>query len=198
MKTRLPLLLSTLTISLLLSSDKVAAVAYCALRDPVSAIQHFYPDYSTYKSMDGTVDETVRALLSQRLPNIHFSEFGTHTLYAVYSNEVLTGYVHARTEKGEWGLDELIWALTPELRIKEFRYQRSRSSGRQVIESDQFQAWLSGRSVDDFVGLIDVSGEQLRERPDFLAPEFEELALTVIQSAIKTLVITEHVWHGDP
>ena len=184
----------TVLIWCLLFSSSSAAVAYCALRDPVSAIQHFYPGYTSYKALDGRVDSSVRAVLDAQLPGVHFSEFGTHTLYVVFKDFEVIGYVHARTEKGDWGLDELIWALSPELRVNEMRYQRSRSAGRVLVESPEFLDWLSGRDLGQMVALLTPEGTSLRERPAFIPEEYEATAVTVIRSAVKTLVITDHVW----
>ena len=178
----------------LLFSSSSAAVAYCALRDPVSAIQHFYPGYTSYKALDGRVDSSVRAVLNAQLPGVHFSEFGTHTLYVVFKDFEVIGYVHARTEKGDWGLDELIWALSPELRVNEMRYQRSRSAGRVLADSPEFLDWLSGRDLAQMVALLTPEGTSLRERPAFIPEEYESTAVTVVRSAVKTLVITDHVW----
>ncbi len=178
----------------LLFSSSSAAVAYCALRDPVSAIQHFYPGYTSYKALDGRVDSSVRAVLNAQLPGVHFSEFGTHTLYVVFKDFEVIGYVHARTEKGDWGLDELIWALSPELRVNEMRYQRSRSAGRVLVDSPEFLDWLSGRDLGQMVALLTPEGTSLRERPAFIPEEYEATAVTVVRSAVKTLVITDHVW----
>ena len=184
----------TVFIWCLLFSSSSAAVAYCALRDPVSAIQHFYPGYTSYKALDGRVDSSVRAVLDAQLPGVHFSEFGTHTLYVVFKDFEVIGYVHVRTEKGDWGLDELIWALSPELRVNEMRYQRSRSAGRVLVESPEFLDWLSGRDLGQMVALLTPEGTSLRERPAFIPEEYEATAVTVVRSAVKTLVITDHVW----
>lgn len=179
----------------LVFSSPVSGVAYCALRDPVSAIQQFYPDYTSYIAVDGRVDESVRAVLDQKLPGVHFSEFGIHTLYKIMRDERLIGYVHARTEKGDWGLDELIWALSPELRVDNFRYQRSRSAGSEIVESSDFHEWLDGRDVEALITLLSSDDARtLSDRPDFIPAAYEATAVSAIRSAIKTLVITEHVW----
>ena len=136
----------------------------------------------------------MRAVLDAQLPGVHFSEFGTHTLYVVFKDFEVIGYVHARTEKGDWGLDELIWALSPELRVNEMRYQRSRSAGRVLVDSPEFLDWLSGRDLGQMVALLTPEGTSLRERPAFIPEEYEATAVTVVRSAVKTLVITDHVW----
>ena len=181
---------------LCLISQQSLAVAYCALRDPTDAIHHFYPELVKYEALDGTVDEKVRDHLTSKLANLHFNEFGTHTLYAVYDLSGTTGFVHARTEKGDYGLDELVWSLTPDLRIQDFRYQRTRSRHFKEIESAEFIAWLGGKNENELSQLLTSEGDALVARPDFLPEDTEMLAVTTIRSAIKTILVTRFVW-GD-
>lgn len=179
-----------------LISQQTVAVAYCALRDPTDALHHFYPQLIKYEALDGTVDESVRDHLTAQLSNSHFDEFGTHTLYAVYDLAGSAGFVHARTEKGDYGLDELVWSLTPDLAIHDFRYQRTRSRHSAVIESADFVNWLKGKGRDDLTRLITDDGAHLVSRPSFVPESAEPLAVTAIRSAIKTILVTEFVW-GD-
>ena len=181
---------------LCLISQQSLAVAYCALRDPTDAIHHFYPELVKYEALDGTVDEKVRDHLTSKLANLHFNEFGTHTLYAVYDLSGTAGFVHARTEKGDYGLDELVWSLTPDLRIQDFRYQRTRSRHFEEIESAEFIAWLGGKNENELSQLLTSEGDALVARPDFLPEDTEKLAVTAIRSAIKTILVTRFVW-GD-
>ena len=194
MKHIIATLLSAVTLSIL--SSPVFAVAYCALRDPTDAIHHFYPSVVKYEALDGTVDESVRDHLADKLNDLHFNEFGTHTLYAVYDLSGSAGFVHARTEKGDFGLDELVWSLSPNLTIADFRYQRTRSRHFKEIESAEFIAWLEGKNEDELAQLLTKEGDALVARPDFLPEASEELAVTAIRSAIKTILVTRFVW-GD-
>lgn len=181
---------------LCLISQQSLAVAYCALRDPTDAIHHFYPDLIKYEALDGTVDEAVRDHLSTKLANLHFDEFGTHTLYAVYGAKGAAGFIHARTEKGDFGLDELVWSLSPKLTIQGFRYQRTRSRHSAIIESPEFVYWLAGKGQEELTALLTADGLRLVSRPHFVQPEAESLAVTAIRSAIKTILVTRFVW-GD-
>ena len=158
-------LTSAIGLITILLSNTVFAVAYCALRDPTDAIHHFYPELSRYEALDGKVDEAVREHLTGRLANLHFDEFGTHTLYAVYSDSGTSGFVHARTEKGDWGLDEMVWSLNPDLSIADFRFQRTRSRHAAIIEGAPFVTWLSGRNADELVQLLDAEGLYLANDP---------------------------------
>jgi hypothetical protein len=104
-------------ILLQLSATKAYAIAYCAIREPVSIIQEFFPAYTSYKTLEGKIDESVRQDIKQVLPGAHFQEFGIHNLYAVYWEEVPIGYVHARTEKGLFRLEEIIWVMGADMKL---------------------------------------------------------------------------------
>lgn len=186
----------TIIILMFLEISHASAVAYCALRDPISAMHQFFPEYTRYTAIDGYVDESVVKTLQGFLPDIYFNEFGTHTLYVIFDGPRTIGYAHARTEKGDWGLDEIVWGLTPDLRLVDFRFQRVRSQGRHIVESKEFFQWISGRSAAEIASLLDDSGKTLTNKPDFITDESEALAVRVLRSAIKTILVIEDVWPG--
>jgi hypothetical protein len=171
------------------------AIAYCSLRDPISAIQNFFPNMTDYRSFLGAVDLNVRDHLQAELGyDMHFNEFGKHTLYLVYADETPVGLVQARTEKGDWGLDEIAWALDFDFRVRDFRYQRSRSRWRHEVETQAFKNELIGKNFEELKSMLSNDGMLLTSRPEFLAPEAEQLATTVIRSALKTIAVTQVVW----
>ena len=93
--------------------------AYCALRDPVSTIQEFAPGSSGHRSIVETVSGSARAKVSEKLPfTIHFNELGKHTLYVVLKDGRPDGLVHARSEKGKWGLVEIVWFFDLDLNVQ--------------------------------------------------------------------------------
>jgi hypothetical protein len=186
------------TILLLIQSQMVHAVAYCALRDPVMAIQAFYPQYSSYRSLVGEVGPEVRSVLEQEIPyHVHFNEFGKHTLYLVFEGDIAAGLVHARTEKGDWGLDEIVWSLSTDLSVRDFRFQRSRSRRRQAVESPEFRALLQGKGFSELTSLLSKDGSSLSQHYSFLPNDAEPLAATVILSALKTIVVTGSTWQAE-
>lgn len=186
-------------ITLMTSSGRAEAVAYCSLRDPVSAIQEFFPNMTDYRSLLGSVEIDVRERLNDELSyDMHFNEFGKHTLYLVYSGRAPIGLVQARSEKGDWGLDEIAWALDVEMKIRDFRYQRSRSQGRDEIEQQRFKNELIGKDFQALKDMLTEDGTRLVNPPEHLSHEAEALAATVIRSALKTILVTETVWGNTP
>ena len=112
----------------------------------------------------------------------------------MYADETPVGLVQARTEKGDWGLDEIAWALDFDFRVRDFRYQRSRSRWRHEVETQAFKNELIGKNFEELKSMLSNDGMLLTSRPEFLAPEAEQLATTVIRSALKTIAVTQVVW----
>lgn len=180
----------------LLSSD-AWAIAYCSLRDPVGAISKMYPGYSSFETYVGTVTRQTREALRERLAfEFHFDEFGRHSLYVVSVDERPEGLIHARSELGEWGMDEIVWALDLDLRVRNFVFQRSRNPSRRFLEDESFKSWLEGKSLDD---LLELSGSN--ESPDRWGLDLPKkswpLIQSVIRSATKAIVLTGQVWAED-
>jgi hypothetical protein len=188
-----------LQVSLLLCfccvSWKSNAVAFCALRDPVAAMQEFFPGFTSYRSYVGAVGPDVRAVLEEKLPYpMHFNEFGDHTLYVPHIDGKAMGLVHARTEKGDWGLDEIVWSLSLDLTVQDFRFQRSRSRWQSAVQTPEFKKLLQGKGFDELLRLLGNDGLTLVARIEGLPEGAEKLAATLVRSALKTIIVTDDVW----
>lgn len=174
------------------------AEAYCALRDPISSIYKLYPEASSFRSIVRTVNKTTRNHVMNHLPNLslHFSEMGRHTLYVALKNGKELGYVHVRSEKSQWGLVEVAWALNLDLSIHDFTFQRARNPSRRFIETHEFKSQLTGRNFSAMKTLIDHPFAE-HAQPLFSDKDALQLASVVIQSGLKTLLITEQTWKSD-
>jgi hypothetical protein len=179
-----------------LSSD-AWAIAYCSLRDPVGAISKMYPGYSSFETYVGTVTQQTREALRERLEfEFHFDEFGRHSLYVVAVDDRPEGLIHTRSELGEWGMDEIVWAMDLDLRLRDFVFQRSRNPSRRFLEAESFKSWLRGKSLDD---LLELSGRNAS--PDRWGLDLPKkswpLTQSVIRSAAKAILVTGQVWAED-
>ena len=158
-------------------------VAYCALRDPVNTIYSLFPEADNYRSSVKTVGREVREIVLRDLPfEMHFNELGRHTLYVVYKEGIKVGFVHARSEMGEWGLTEYAWALTPDMKIAGVKVQRSRDPNLRRTSGATLSKQLLGKSLDELAGLTTKASPQMK---------------TVLKSAMKTIVITQNVWSDE-
>jgi hypothetical protein len=175
----------------------VLAEAYCALRDPVGAINAMYPDADTHKSVVRTIGPEVRDDIAERLPfTLHFNELGKHTLYIVQRDGQPLGFIHARSEPGRWGLVELVWSLTPDLHVRDFRFQRCRAPSCASLKSPEFVSQLAGRDLDGLLALLEPDGDAFRPGAITIPEGGDELALAIVRSAAKTIAVTRSAWPG--
>lgn len=169
--------------------------AYCSLRDPVLAINTLYSGATTHRSVVKTITGKTRNAIAQRLPfTLHFNELGRHTIYVAYYQDKPLGFVHARSELSDWGLIEIAWALTPDLTIDDFFFQRCRSPECSESLRQRVLADIKGQSLDNILALMDKSANALVPE---LAQKYKgesELVLSLLRSALKTIAATQYGW----
>ena len=181
-----------------ITASQASAQAYCKLRDPVSQIKTLYPDSRDYRSIVRTVNAGARNAVGNALPfDLHFNELGRHTLYVAQEGKRPVGLIHARSEEGPWGLVEIVWALNFDMTVKNFFFQRCRSPFRAEVEGEKFKELLLGKSLDEIGELLAEDGKTLNVTNNVLSTDAMELGLAVVRSAMKTIVVTDHVWESD-
>jgi len=175
---------SLFLIALSSATPPAYAAAFCALRDPTASIYELFPAANNYRSSVRTVGRGARAAVIDELPfNLHFNELGRHTLYIAFRDERVAGFVHSRSELGEWGITEYVWAIAPDGTIEDVRVQRSRDPFVGDMAQDKMSALVKGKSLQEL-------------KQDYFKLMGEPLETSVLASAMKTLVITNAVW-GD-
>ena len=192
----LPLALFIVFSLLLVHPGESLGQAYCALRDPVRSIQSLFPGKpANYRSVVRQIDREHVLNIAQQLQfPLHHNEMGKHTLYLVSQGGNPKGYVHARSEKGKWGLVEVVWAFDLDLNVVGFEIQRCRDRERTSLETDSFLRAIQGKGFPELRKLVNQDGTSLSAPIPGLAPEAEFLAATVIRSGLKALAATDEVW----
>lgn len=166
------------------------AQAYCALRDPAQQVYQMFPDATSYRSIVRTVGDRAREEVGRRLPfKLHHNELGRHTLYVPVQGEVPIGIVHVRSEASEWGLVEIVWAFDVDLRVIDFRFQRCRDPKRSTVESGAFLRQIKGKSLSQLRTMF--------SEDSGTGDSGGQLAVVVLRSALKTMVVIEVVWGRD-
>ena len=159
--------------------------AYCALRDPVRVLYEVYPEADGHRSIIRTVTIEDRVAIAEVLPfTIHFDELGRHTLYVTVQEGRPLGILHARSERGRYGLTEIAWSLTLDGKITDVAFQRCRDSKLRAALTDQLRAKLIGADVPTLLRLLEEDG-------------LSEEVRILIQSAAKTAAVTFIVWEED-
>jgi len=184
-------------VSLMAAPCPAYAQAYCALRDPLSTLEVYFPERTSHRSFVREVRAEHQQAVQSTLPlAFRNAELGQHTLYISFQDADTLGYLHTRSEKGRFGLIEIAWVIGPELTIDGFEYQRCRDPSRSAVEASNLLDVMSGKSVSELSALVDGKGILNRDTLPSLTGHDRELAQSTLQSAIKTLLITELVW-GD-
>jgi hypothetical protein len=172
--------------------------AFCALRQPHRAQQVLFPTATSQKAFPTQITKKHRTQVLDELKfSIHQNELGLHTLYAVFRGSGSTaqhlGFIHVRSEKGEWGLIEIAWALYPDLSVKNFFFQRCREFARDELESPIFQSFIHRKKISDLLEYINQRGRLKKPLPH-LSIEGQGLGLRLIKSALKTIAVTRIAW----
>ncbi len=172
------------------------AQAFCALRDPHTAIVELFPEATSHRSMVRRLgpgeQRELRRRFSEDLPNY---EFGEHTVYAVFRDREPLGVVHVRSEKGTWGLLEIAWALDLELQLRAFRLQRGYEAGASDLLAGPFPDRIAG------LGLEELSREKALGPDSALLVDLPEeqkvFAGALLQAAPRAIAATRVGWQSD-
>lgn len=185
--------------SLLTITSSSTYAAFCSLRDPVETIQKLYPESTSFKSSVKVIDESIRDQVQTLLPpnTLHFSELGKHTLYIAFKGKDPLGYVHVRSEESDWGLVEIAWAITLDMEVRDFKFQRCRSRQKRTIEDESFRTQLRGRTFDEFTHMLMPDGKSLNPEKISVKPKAKSLAEIVIICGMKTLLVTRLAWEKE-
>ena len=182
-------------LSFLLITPEIYAETFCALRDPTDSILNLFPDYSSYRSLVKDVSADAKRLLQKYLPfKFHYKEFGKHTLYVVFNDQMPIGIIHVRPEKGQWGINEIVWALDMDFKIIGFKFQRCRCITKNEVESTEFMQLLHGQNWQTLNIFLSASTDVINGLTTTISNESRSLALTVIRSAIKASLTTSLIW----
>jgi len=181
----------------LLVAGSLDGQARCALQDPKQSVFQGFPEADGFRAIVREVGGDERGIVDADLPfTVHFNELGEHTLYVALRRDRPIGIVHTRSEESPYGLVEIIWFLTLELKVKSFRFQRCRSPRGEPLERSQFAESLIGRDFTALATLLTQKGD-LVETVRGVPKRGRQLARTVVRSALKTIVVTNSVWTGQ-
>ena len=184
----------SLVLAFVTALPTATAQAHCALRDPKTSVFRGFPEADGYRAINRNVDSKHRGKIDTNLPfRVHFNEIGKHTLYVALRGERPIGIVHSRSEESRWGLVEIVWYFELDMRVKRFHFQRVRNRKGKALQKSDFAKKLVGRNFETLRALLNAKGE-LASSAWPIPKHAERLALTVVRSALKTIIVTRSVW----
>ena len=146
---------------LLCSAPRSANAAVgCSLSNPVEDLKYLFPPMTSYKEelRDFSKMQDGRALyraLNERLGSDLdplYEGYGTpYTIYTIFKEKEIIGFVHAVNVPGEGGLIQVVLSMDPKSGvIRKLSFQRLESRAAAALRNKEFLAQFNGLSLSDF------------------------------------------------
>jgi len=181
----------SLRIALLLAPSLVGQ----NLVDPQRSVFMAFPEADAYQIITRDVDVAARRRIEDLLPfRLHFNELRSHSLYVALRGRQPLGLVYARREESAFGLTDLTWAMSLDLRVVSCRFERVRTAHPTSRQDLAFARRLAGHDRATLLALLDNDGKL---RPDVPDVADRDLAAVVVRSALKAIAIADTVWPAD-
>lgn len=194
--TILALLLSGLLVNLPLSG----AVG-CDLNDPARDIKMLFPQSTGFRTFYVSVADSGGQKLLEKIENRLGDRFSglfetidvPYTVYEIYKNNELIGYVHGVNQKGRYGGIQVFLALTPSGEILSFYVQKFTGRGAREFRSPQFSAQFVGLKLQDFDNYQVQSRQEIPPGPISQiknpVPDSEDDFRAILRAVKKNLVL---------
>lgn len=168
-----------------------------ALDDPQRSVFAAFPEADAYQVIVRAVDDQARKRIEACLPfRVHFDELGAHSLYVALRGRRPIGMVYAQHEESAFGLAAVEWAITLDMRVSSFRFQRVRSKHRRALERSEFVRTLKERTRVQLAARLNKDG-RLAKAAKGVDDDAQELASAVVRSGVKSLAVLEVVWGSE-
>ncbi len=139
----------------------LAAATGCDLNDPDADIKRLFPESTAYKTSylsltrigGKTALQEVERQLGDKFTGSYEQVDVPYTLYSVFRNKALLGYVHGVNQKGQYGGLQVFLALNPQGKIIAFYFQKLSSKQGKLFKSKEFASQFKGLSLRDFADL---------------------------------------------
>ncbi len=138
------------------------------MNDPDRDVKRLFPESTGFKTLYVSISqkggESLLRQIEERLGDKFKGLFETmnvpYTMYRIYKEKELVGYIHGVNQKGQYGGIQVFLALDLEGKIRSFYFQKltSRSSG--LFRDPEFCRQFVGLDLKDFYRYDVVSGKE--------------------------------------
>lgn len=136
----------------------INAATGCDLQDPDKDVKRLFPTSTGYKTSYLSVVKSggkplltkIETALGDKFSGSYETIDVPYTLYHVYKNKALLGYVHGVNQKGQYGGLQVFLALDPTGKILGFYYQKLSSKNGAKFKAKAFTSQFIGLSLADF------------------------------------------------
>ena len=205
-----PLTVSFVLILTVLSQLPLLAAVGCDLNDPSRDIKFLFPESTGFRTFYVSVKdsggqpllEKIEQELGDRFTGLYETLDVPYTVYEIYRDEQIIGYVHGVNQKGRYGGVQVFLALTPGGKIIAFYLQKFTGKGGRQFRSPEFAAQFQGLELKDFENYQVQTGSEnpqgaisrIKNPVPEAADDFKAILRAVKKNLIlmKFLVFTRH------
>jgi hypothetical protein len=192
----------------LIVSPLFAAVG-CDLNDPDRDVKRLFPESTGYKTLYVSIAQKggeallrqVEARLGDRFQGLYETIEVPYTMYQIFRDKELIGYIHGVNQKGQYGGIQVFLALDLQGTIRAFYFQKLTSQYAKGLRDAKFGEQFVGLNLKDFydydVVTRQATGESRVGRIQNPAPEAESDFRAALRAAKKNLILVDEFLLGN-
>ena len=173
----------------------------CDLNDPDRDVARLYPGSRGYKTVYTSVLQKggerllarIEAKLGDKFRGLYETIDNPYTIYMVFNDKKMVGYIHGVNQKGQFGGIQVFVALDLEGRINAFYIQRMTSQYAGKLRDPKFGRQFIGLALKDFNNYDVVSGRASGKVEGIKnpAPEAEADFRAALRATKKNLILMD-------
>ncbi len=134
------------------------AATGCDLNDPDRDVKRFFPNSTSYKtayvnikSKGGTkLLNAIETKLGDKFTGAYETMDVPYTMYTIYKNKEVIGYIHGVNQKGHYGGIQVFLAANQDGIIQNFYIQKMTSPTAKLWRDNKFSSQFKNLSLNDF------------------------------------------------
>jgi hypothetical protein len=203
------LILAAAGLALSVAALLLYAAVGCDLNDPDRDVKRLFPASTGYKTVYVSISKKggddllkkIESRLGDKFTGLFETADVPYTMYEIYKDTDLIGYIHGTNQKGTYGGLQVFVALDVKGVIKGFYFQKLTSKAAKAFRDPAFGEQFVGLSLEDFYNYDVVSGQEDRtgrisriKNPD---PASEKDFRAALRATKKNLILVDEFLLGN-
>ena len=194
---------------LLFSAVRLRAAVGCDLNDPDRDVKRLFPGSTGYKTEYVSIAKKggeqllkqIEARLGDSFKGLYENIDVPYTMYRIYKNQELIGFIHGVNQKGRYGGIQVFLALDTKGNILAFYIQKLTSRDAAKFRDGQFGRQFVGLTLRDFYRYDLSTGKETPSasisRINNPAPESVDDFNMILRAVKKNLILTDEFLLGN-
>ncbi len=184
-------------------SFRIFAAVGCDLNDPDKDVKRLFPQSTGFKTIYTSIKEKGGDVLLQKVEDRLGDKFKglyetadvPYTMYKIFKNKEIIGYIHGVNQKGSYGGLQVFLALDTNGKVVGFYYQKLTSKFGKEFRSKDFAEQFIGLTLKDFLN-YDVVAHKAKGTTKVTniknpAPQAEDDFNSTLRAAKKNLILVD-------